>query len=1035
MNFTIDDTYGDPTTNRNITYFPEGAWRDGEKCGNCTAHLEASNVYNRSWTESLFVPLPDCGDTTVIPSASVVFNGTAVYVLCAIAQFGWSHRTDSNMTFLIDGKVAGTFSRPSLGPAGYEYNVTVFSKTNLLPGEHNLTIQNGHINGTRSLILLDAILYTQDIGEPIAGPPGLTPPNIIPPSTTPPSKTPTIVGGILGGVGALLLLAITILMWRCYRRRHLVAGPRVSRDKTSWQRDIPITTMGHNLLQASSPRIPFLRTSSHHFTAHSAADPTVAVSPLGPSRLRHSRSNSWPGILIMSTNSSNNETPPNDTGPIPKRHASVSSPQPIATTQPLNYAKKLPRITPATSSSPNHVAEIHVWPSTSSLVTQDRLETFLPLAAAWPRFTHSRLHISRVVFSEHFQTNSFACLPLIDAQVTAMALDVSSRVTITQVYLNEASSGTGPAKFMFSVPQNATICAFEARKSNGEVTTWKSRASEDGPHQYEIEGQDTFIMPVGSIPSNGTIEVKLNYVASLFSENNANLDDIRLIIPAHAGEPSGPRRHSTQAEGNTILRIRVDIQTAGYLLQVISPSHRIEKRDQLYTASDQNDTFRRRRTKIVYESTNFLSKDFVLSIQAEGLDGPRCFAEPLVRDEHSHHGLDTVAFCLTVVPKSVIPRLPLQEYLFVIDRSTSMRGSRIEIAKETLCKLLRSLPSEGTKFNVLSFAQHVDQHRPQSVVFKPPTLSNAITYVRGLTTDQNGTNIRGALQAAFRRSDRAMPTSIFLLTDGEAKVMDREGTLEDVRVAVQAASTSAPIRVFTLGIGVTVAKDLCMAMAKTGNGVCLLAPHADGIWSQCTRLFHAGGAPFITGVAIDWGIPLENLQSKSPVHSMAIRQDAAASALQQSPSLISDLHAGSRFCVYAIASVKEISVPQVVTISGQIGDHGEHFEVVAPVHISGLEDTDPGTPLIHTLAARELIREYDEQLTHNKVTITQLGEAYNIETQHTSFVAIANENMINDGAEPLRCSRSSGGSYETADTAFSDTRSPWFGLVELPGGA
>lgn len=64
------------------------------------------------------------------------------------------------MTFLIDGKVAGTFSRPSLGPAGYEYNVTVFSKTNLLPGEHNLTIQNGHINGTRSLILLDAILYT-----------------------------------------------------------------------------------------------------------------------------------------------------------------------------------------------------------------------------------------------------------------------------------------------------------------------------------------------------------------------------------------------------------------------------------------------------------------------------------------------------------------------------------------------------------------------------------------------------------------------------------------------------------------------------------------------------------------------------------------------------------------------------------------------------------------------------------------------------------------------------------------------------------
>lgn len=198
MNFTIDDTYGDPTTNRNITYFPKGAWRDGVKCRNCTAHLEASNVYNvsfnrvidrtrasklttsqRSWTESLFDPSPDCGDdATIIPSASVVFNGsylvrsshplvlfstyegTAVYVLCAIAQLSWSRPTNSNMTFLLDGQVAGVFLRAPSGPAGYEYNVTVFSQTNLMPGAHNLTIQNGHVNGTRSLVLLDAVLYT-----------------------------------------------------------------------------------------------------------------------------------------------------------------------------------------------------------------------------------------------------------------------------------------------------------------------------------------------------------------------------------------------------------------------------------------------------------------------------------------------------------------------------------------------------------------------------------------------------------------------------------------------------------------------------------------------------------------------------------------------------------------------------------------------------------------------------------------------------------------------------------------------------------
>lgn len=389
----------------------------------------------------------------------------------------------------------------------------------------------------------------RDIGQPIAGPPGLTPPNIIPPSTTPPSKTPTIVGGVLGGVGALLLLAITILLWRCYRRRYLVAGPRVSRDKTSWQRNIPIPTIGHSLFQTSSPCTPFLAASSHHFAAHPATDPAVTVSPLSPSSSRHSRSIYRPGILMISTDSSKDETTSNDAGPAyttelpsnsngrpperrasvsspritsnqspatapracahpevdsaisaplarrprsashsgvpvsrtpypttpptavvpgrtpmvagvfsdghpPTRHASISSPQPIATTQPLKYAKKIPQIIPVTLSSPNpteanvldsrtmqpqpsaaarlhdHDADIYDQPNTSSLVTRDvsrrllhSLETFPSQAVVWPRFTHSRFPVSRVVFSEHLQTNSFACLPLIDAQVNAMALD------------------------------------------------------------------------------------------------------------------------------------------------------------------------------------------------------------------------------------------------------------------------------------------------------------------------------------------------------------------------------------------------------------------------------------------------------------------------------------------------------------------------------------------------------------------------------------------------------------------------------------
>jgi Mg-chelatase subunit ChlD len=77
-----------------------------------------------------------------------------------------------------------------------------------------------------------------------------------------------------------------------------------------------------------------------------------------------------------------------------------------------------------------------------------------------------------------------------------------------------------------------------------------------------------------------------------------------------------------------------------------------------------------------YVSQDFLKQDFVLSITAEGLDAPRCFAQRAANG--------ATAIQLSIVPNFNLPSISRQEYIFLVDRSGSMGGSRIKTAKRTL---------------------------------------------------------------------------------------------------------------------------------------------------------------------------------------------------------------------------------------------------------------------------------------------------------------------------------------------------------------
>lgn len=199
-------------------------------------------------------------------------------------------------------------------------------------------------------------------------------------------------------------------------------------------------------------------------------------------------------------------------------------------------------------------------------------------------------------------------------------------------------------------------------------------------------------------------------------------DEVRFQLPVAVGQRYGDipasMENAASASSRTRLRITADIQMSGRLRRIESPTHTIT----LLPYKNHLGRVSHRRITAKFRSVTLLESDFVLVVQADGLDAPRCFAE---RDSR---GPETIAMQLTVVPKFKLPPIPAQEFIFIVDRSGSMSGSRIETAKRTLNVLLPMLPAApiGTTFNIVSFGSEADSLWPSSCNYTEDTLNYAV---------------------------------------------------------------------------------------------------------------------------------------------------------------------------------------------------------------------------------------------------------------------------------------------------------------------
>ncbi|XP_073681751.1 inter-alpha-trypsin inhibitor heavy chain H3-like isoform X2 [Garra rufa] len=166
---------------------------------------------------------------------------------------------------------------------------------------------------------------------------------------------------------------------------------------------------------------------------------------------------------------------------------------------------------------------------------------------------------------------------------------------------------------------------------------------------------------------------------------------------------------------------------------------------------------------------------------------------------------------------SDVPRIP-KNVVFIIDRSGSMQGRKIEQTRLALLKILSDL-DENDHFGLITFDREVSFWEHELLKATETNLKNAKSFVKEIS-DRGATNINAAVLAGVEMINRhpreGTASILILLTDGDPT--SGETNIQKIMSNVkEAIGTKFPL--YCLGFGNDVNFDFLTKMSLENNGV------------------------------------------------------------------------------------------------------------------------------------------------------------------------------------------------------------------------
>lgn len=539
--------------------------------------------------------------------------------------------------------------------------------------------------------------------------------------------------------------------------------------------------------------------------------------------------------------------------------------------------------------------------------------------------------------------------------VNVNLVDQVAKVQVSQSFVNTGSRQMEVC-FVFPLPYDGAVDRLTFLVDGKEyaaklLDAKKARAIYEGyirrnqdPALLEWMGTGMFKTSVFPVPPGAKRTVTLRY-----SQVCRKLDGLTEFL-----FPLSTAKYTSHPVEN--LRFAVNIQSQAAIKNVYSPTHPVD----IKRPDDEHAVIRLHKKNQV--PTSDLRIFFDVGKKAVGTS---VLSYRPDKDEQGY-----VMMLVSPEIKKKADQSIRKNVLFVVDRSGSMNGKKIEQAKSALKFVLNNL-NKGDLFNVIAYDSEVESFQPEMQKYSDTTRKKALGFVEGIYAG-GSTNINGALTAALGMlQDDKRPSYVVFMTDG----LPTAGETNPTRIVANAKQNNkVRARIFNFGVGYDVNSRLLDKLARVGFGQSQYVRPNEDIEDHVSKLFQRIGAPAMTDIAIKVDVEGQDKDGGSTINRLY-------------PRNAYDLFAGDQLVL--VGRYKKAGNAKV-TVQGKVDGKIQEFSFPARLTKKSKDETNAFVEKVW--ASRrigEIIDEIDLNGKNQELVdeLIQLSTKHGILTPYTSFLA------------------------------------------------